>query len=158
MTRARFIMGSEPLRQQFEQIRAGVITAPRNAQLLRDEIMAMRLKVQAAHPVKSHVFDVKHSRGGMVDAEFAVQCLVLTHAAQHPGLVENRGNITLMRRAEEAGLLAVGVGEAAASAYRQLRRVQHQARLNESPTHVAQAALQAERDAILALWAAVFGA
>ena len=126
--------------------------------VLRDEIMAMRLKVQAAHPVTSHVFDVKHSRGGMVDAEFAVQCLVLTHAAQHPSLVENRGNITLLRRAEEAGLLAPGLGEAAASAYRQLRRVQHQARLNESPTHVAQAALQTERDAILALWAAVFSA
>jgi glutamate-ammonia-ligase adenylyltransferase len=49
------------------------------------------------------------------------------------------------------------VGRAAATAYRELRRVQHQARLDEEPTQVRPPALQAERDAILALWAAVFG-
>jgi glutamate-ammonia-ligase adenylyltransferase len=49
-----------------------------------------------------------------------------------------------------------GVGFKAASAYRELRRVQHKARLNEEPTQVSQAALHAEREAILALWAAVF--
>ena len=48
------------------------------------------------------------------------------------------------------------VGEAAANAYRELRKVQHQARLNEAPTQVALPALQAERDAVLALWRAVF--
>ena len=156
MTRARFIMGSEPLRQQFEQIRAGVITAPRNAQLLRDEIMAMRLKVQAAHPVKSHVFDVKHSRGGMVDAEFSVQYLVLSQSARHPELAENVGNIALLQRAQAAGLLENGVGNTAALAYRELRRLQHQARLNETSTQVADGKLLPEIAAILALWQAVF--
>ena len=52
MTRARFILGSEPLRQQFEKIREGVITAPRDAVLLRTEITAMRDKVRTAHPIK----------------------------------------------------------------------------------------------------------
>jgi glutamate-ammonia-ligase adenylyltransferase len=35
--------------------------------------------------------------------------------------------------------------------------VQHQARLNEEPTQVRPPALQAEREAILAAWAAIFG-
>jgi [glutamine synthetase] adenylyltransferase / [glutamine synthetase]-adenylyl-L-tyrosine phosphorylase len=61
-----------------------------------------------------------------------------------------------LQRAEAAGLLPAGVGEAAARAYRELRRVQHRARLNEEPTHVAQSALAAERQAVLALWNAVF--
>jgi glutamate-ammonia-ligase adenylyltransferase len=52
--------------------------------------------------------------------------------------------------------LPPGVGLKAASAYRELRRVQHKARLNEEPTQVSQASLQAEREAILALWEAVF--
>ena len=156
MTRARFILGAEPLRLQFEQIREGVVTAPRNAALLRDEITAMRDKVRSAHPVKVNVFDVKHSRGGMVDAEFAVQYLVLSQSALHPALVANVGNIALLQRAEAAGLLPPGVGQAAAKAYRTLRRTQHQARLNEAPTHVAVGELQAEREAVLALWAAVF--
>ena len=156
MTRARFVLGGESLRQQFEHIRRGVITAPRDTALLRNEITAMREKVRSAHPIKGDVFDVKHSPGGMVDAEFAMQYLVLSQSAQHPALVANVGNIALLQRAEVAGLLPPGVGEAAAKAYRALRRVQHQARLNEAPTQVAPGTLEAERTAILVLWAAVF--
>jgi glutamate-ammonia-ligase adenylyltransferase len=92
----------------------------------------------------------------MVDAEFAVQFLVLSQAARHPELVPNVGNIALLQRAEAVGLLPEGVGEAAARAYRELRRVQHQARLNEEPTHVPSSALAGEREAVLALWRAVF--
>jgi glutamate-ammonia-ligase adenylyltransferase len=49
------------------------------------------------------------------------------------------------------------VGEAAGSAYRELRRVQHRARLDEQPTQVPSAALKKECEAIQALWHAVFG-
>jgi glutamate-ammonia-ligase adenylyltransferase len=48
------------------------------------------------------------------------------------------------------------VGQQAASAYRTLRRVQHQARLNEAPTQISPPALAAERAAIQALWASTF--
>jgi glutamate-ammonia-ligase adenylyltransferase len=67
------------------------------------------------------------------------------------------GNIALLQRAEADGLLPPGVGEAAASAYRELRRVQHKARLNEAPTQVPLPELATEREAVLALWKAVFG-
>jgi len=116
----------------------------------------MRDKVRSAHPVRGGKFDVKHSPGGMVDAEFAVQFLVLSEAAQHPALADNVGNIALLLRAEAAGLLPDGVGQDAASAYRELRRVQHRARLNEEPTQVTPPELQDEQSAILALWAAIF--
>ena len=157
MTRARFVLGEESLRDRFDAVRQAVITAPRDGQALKQEIVSMRDKVRAAHPVKDDRFDVKHSRGGMVDAEFAVQLLVLSHAGDHPELVPNVGNIALLQRAEAARLLPVGVGLAAANAYRELRRVQHHARLNEEPTHVAQEVLASERDAVLALWRAAFG-
>ncbi|MBC7611136.1 MAG: bifunctional [glutamate--ammonia ligase]-adenylyl-L-tyrosine phosphorylase/[glutamate--ammonia-ligase] adenylyltransferase [Polaromonas sp.] len=157
MTRARFVLGEESLRERFEQVRTSVISAERDPALLRNEIMTMRDKVRAAHPVKGDKFDVKHSVGGMVDAEFAMQFLVLSQSLQHPELIPNVGNIALLMRAEGAGLLPEGVGQAAASAYRELRRVQHKARLNEDPTQVTPPALQAERDAIQKLWAATFG-
>ena len=115
----------------------------------------MRERLRAARPVKAGCFDVKHSAGGMVDAEFAVQHLVLLHGRDHPALCENVGNIALLQRAEQAGLLPIGVGMAAANAYRELRRVQHRARLNEEPTQVPDTELEAERTAILALWQAV---
>ncbi|MBA3774765.1 MAG: bifunctional [glutamate--ammonia ligase]-adenylyl-L-tyrosine phosphorylase/[glutamate--ammonia-ligase] adenylyltransferase [Ramlibacter sp.] len=156
MTRARFVLGDEGMARRFDGVRRAVITAPRDVAALRAEIIAMREKVGAAHPVKTGRFDVKHSPGGMVDAEFAVQFLVLSQATSHPELIPNTGNIALLQRAEGSGLLAPGVGEAAARAYRELRRVQHQARLNEEPTQLLPTALEAERQAVLALWRAVF--
>ena len=167
MTRARFVMGDgeeaptpgdgrPSLRQRFDAVRLAVITATRDEAALRAEIVAMRDKVRTAHPVKAGYFDVKHSPGGMVDAEFAVQYLVLSQSAQHPELADNVGNIALLQRAQAAGLLPAGVGEAAARAYRELRHVQHEARLNEAPTQVAPSQLASEREAILAIWHAVF--
>jgi len=157
MTRARFVVGMESLRPRFDAVRQAVITAQRDVAALRREIVAMREKVRAARPVKEGHFDLKHSPGGMVDAEFAVQFLVLSESARHPELIPNVGNIALLQRAEAAGLLPSGVGQAAASAYRELRRHQHRARLNEESTQVAQDQLEAEREAILALWRHVFG-
>jgi [glutamine synthetase] adenylyltransferase / [glutamine synthetase]-adenylyl-L-tyrosine phosphorylase len=174
MTRARFILGEEDipspleepaaagaarersLRERFDAVREAVITAARDVAALRDEIMTMRDRVRAAHPVKPDRFDVKHSPGGMVDAEFAVQFLVLSQSGTHRELIPNVGNIALLVRAEEAGLLPPTVGRAAADAYRDLRRIQHRARLNEEPTHLPPAAVQVQRDAVLALWSAVF--
>jgi [glutamine synthetase] adenylyltransferase / [glutamine synthetase]-adenylyl-L-tyrosine phosphorylase len=174
MTRARFILGEEDmasplapapeaavtrerdLRQRFDAVREAVITAPRELPALRAEIMAMRHRVRAAHPVKPDRFDVKHSPGGMVDVEFAVQYLVLSQSRTHRELIANVGNIALLVRAEQAGLLPAGVGRAASNAYRELRHVQHEARLNEEPTQLPPQAVQVSRDAVLALWAAVF--
>jgi glutamate-ammonia-ligase adenylyltransferase len=161
MTRARFVLGSEDhgaeLGERFDQVREAVLVAPRNREALKAEIIAMRDKLRGARPVKADRFDVKHSPGGMVDAEFAVQFLVLSASSEHPGLIPNLGNIALLIRAEDAGLLPAGVGRNAAAAYRELRRVQHRARLNEEPTQVTPPALAAQREAMLALWRAVFG-
>jgi len=162
MTRARFVLGDDTLRQRFDAIRKAVIAAPRNPQELKAEINAMREKVRAAHPAKGdpahELFDVKQSPGGMFDAEFVMQYLVLANATQYPELIDNTGNIALLERAEVLGLLPPGVGHAAAGAYREMRRVQHRARLNEEPTTVFMPELQTERDAVLALWQTVFGA
>ncbi len=167
MTRARMVppsaptagasSPSDPLTARFDAVRHAVITAPRDHAALRGEIIAMREKMRNAHPIRDGLFDVKHSPGGMVDAEFVTQYLVLAHTARHPGLEPNLGNIALLRRAEDAGLLPAGVGQAAADAYRALRRVQHRARLDEQPTQVAPDTLAAERLAIQQLWHTVFG-
>ena len=161
MTRARFVLGSvdhgAELAVRFDGVREAVIRAPRDREALKAEIMAMREKVRGARPVKAGFFDVKHSPGGMVDAEFAVQYLVLSYSGGHPELIPNVGNIALLLRAEMAGLLPPGVGRSAGRAYRELRRVQHRARLNEEPTQVTPPALDNERESMLILWKAVFG-
>jgi len=157
LTRARFCAGWASLAPRFEAVRRAVLAAPRDSEALRVEVRAMRDKLRLARPVPAGLFDVKHSAGGMMDTEFAVQVLVLTQSAAHPELLANVGNIALLQRAEACGLLPPGVGVAAADAYRELRRAQHRARLDEQPTQVAPEAMVAPRDAVLALWHAVFG-
>jgi glutamate-ammonia-ligase adenylyltransferase len=152
MTRARFVMGLPSLQSRFDRVRHAVIGAVRDGSGLKAEIVAMRERVRQGHPDKAERFDVKHSPGAMVDVEFAVQYLVLLHTAAHPELVDNVGNIALLQRAEKVGLLPPGVGQAAANAYREMRRVQHRARLNEEPTDVPASDLTQERQAVLELW------
>jgi len=117
----------------------------------------MREKMRDAQRVPAGLFDLKHSAGGMIDAEFVTQYLVLAHSGAHPALVPNLGNIALLQRAEDAGLLPAGVGRHAADAYRALRRLQHLARLDEQPTQVPPDSVAGERQAIVALWQAAFG-
>jgi glutamate-ammonia-ligase adenylyltransferase len=158
MTRARFVIGTDALRARFDAVRRQVIAAHRDPRALRGEIVAMREKVRAAHPIRGEgVFDLKHSAGGMVDVEFAVQFLVLAESGRHPELVNNVGNIALLEQAERDGLLPKGLGHAAADAYRELRRQQHRARLNEEPTQRPAHEGAALREAVLRLWSQVLG-
>ncbi|MFP5466100.1 MAG: bifunctional [glutamate--ammonia ligase]-adenylyl-L-tyrosine phosphorylase/[glutamate--ammonia-ligase] adenylyltransferase [Gammaproteobacteria bacterium] len=157
MTRARFVLGQATLAPRFDAVREAVITAVRDHAALAQEIRAMRDKVRAAHPVRGDQFEIKHSPGGMVDVEFAVQYLVLAHSAAHPELRGNLGNITLLRHAESAGLLPPGVGQAAGDAYRELRRLQHRARLDESPTQLPAGDALALSTPVLTLWQHVLG-
>ncbi|GAB4213166.1 MAG: bifunctional [glutamate--ammonia ligase]-adenylyl-L-tyrosine phosphorylase/[glutamate--ammonia-ligase] adenylyltransferase [Rhodoferax sp.] len=156
ITRARCVLGDESLRARFDAVRHAVITAPRDPEALRDEIRAMRERVAQAHRPKPNRFDLKYDAGGLMDAEFVMQYLVLSHAGRHPELVANAGNIALLERAEALGLLPQGVGHAAASAYRRLRQEQHHARLNETSAVVDDPTLSDERSAIRQLWDSVF--
>jgi len=156
MTRARFCVGDERLRLPFEAVRRQVLCAKRDTKALAAEVVAMRDKMRLAHGVPAGMFDFKHSEGGMIDAEFAVQFVVLAHAHQHTGLADNVGNIALLGYAQAQGLLPQGMGQAAADAYRVLRHLQHLARLDEAPGVVPLSQVQAPQAAMVALWRFVF--
>lgn len=158
LTRARWCAGWAGLAPRFDAVRCQVLCAARDAEALRREVQAMRTKVRDAHPVRDGRFDLKHSTGGMMDVEFAVQYLVLAHGATQRGLLDDVGNIALLQRAQDAGLLPDHVGSKAADAYREMRRAQHRARLDERPTQLDADAMTEQRKAVLALWHAVFGA
>jgi glutamate-ammonia-ligase adenylyltransferase len=108
--------------------------------------------------VPSERFDVKHSVGGMVDVEFAVQYMVLAHSHAHPEMQPNLGNIKMLHRAEKVGLLPPGMGTTSADAYRTLRKIQHRARLDETSTQIDPERVVKEVEAVRALWAFVLGA
>ena len=159
LTRARFVTGHPAVGAAFEAEREAILRLPRERAQLAADVVDMRRKMAAGHPNPTDRFDLKHDPGGMVDVEFAVQFLVLAHSAAHPRLTRNLGNIALLRIAGELGLVPAAIASDAADAYRDFRRLQHQIRLTDAPhARVDPTSQQARRDAVAALWQAVFGA
>jgi glutamate-ammonia-ligase adenylyltransferase len=160
LTRARFGAGDPAIGARFEAIREEVLRQDRSLREaeLKDEVVRMRKRMHDAHPNRTAMFDLKHDAGGMIDIEFIVQYVVLRHAAQHPGLTANVGNIALLRMAGELGLVDAGLAEAVADAYRAMRRLQHQVRLQgQDHARVEPALVAAHAAQVVRLWQACLG-
>lgn len=130
LTRARFCAGDKRLGDAFEKIRAHVLSQKRDENELRKDIFAMRQKIHEGHPNASQDYDLKHDSGGMVDIEFMVQFLVLSHSYHYPQLLGNVGNIALLQMAGEVQLIPKDLAQDVANAYRLLRHGQHRLRLD----------------------------
>ncbi|MBW8457076.1 MAG: bifunctional [glutamate--ammonia ligase]-adenylyl-L-tyrosine phosphorylase/[glutamate--ammonia-ligase] adenylyltransferase [Thiobacillus sp.] len=153
LTRARFVCGDAAIGTSFEALRRDVLCLPRDGVKLREEVLAMREKMHAGHVNNSELFDLKHDSGGIVDVEFCVQYLVLRHCNAHPELADNVGNIALLLRAGAGGLVPVELAQAAADAYRELRRQQHAIKLSGAEyARVPLADVASVRDTVKALW------
>ena len=131
LTRARYCAGDGAVGRSFERIRIEVLRQLRDSDALREEVIAMRAKMRDGHAVPATVFDVKHSDGGLVDIEFSVQYLVLAHAHRHAELCADIGNIALLRLCAALALIPARLADLVADAYRELRRLQHRAWLDE---------------------------
>ena len=130
LTRARFCAGSDSVKRRFEQIRSKVISLKRDANTLKQSILQMRLKIHEGHPNRSEDFDLKHDSGGMGDIEFMIQWFVLQYSYRYPALLENIGNIALLKVAATLGILDSDSAKALSDAYRLFRKKQHQLRLD----------------------------
>lgn len=172
LTRARFVTGDHRVAKNFETIRKEILCQQRNQTDLKQKILEMREKMLDAHPNPTTLFDIKHDRGGIIDVEFIVQYLVLSHACNHPELTGNIGNIALLKLAGELKLIPLEIAEAVRVAYREFRRIQHRLRLSEDSywvgstpgaeksqksTRIDADCLKEARLAVLQLWKEVFG-
>ncbi len=157
LTRARFSAGDAQIGRDFEDIRCEILRQPRDLAKLREEVIEMRQKMFDAHGGEGDPFDLKQDFGGLVDVEFLVQFLVLGHAHRHAELTANRGNISLLASAAQLGLIDEAEAAAAADAYRNLRRRQHELRLDGDDSKLPAAAIEAEIAAVRTLWRSVFG-
>jgi glutamate-ammonia-ligase adenylyltransferase len=157
LTRARFSCGDPAVGECFAAIRQDILQQPRDRAKLRADVLEMRQKMHDGHVNTSDLFDLKHDTGGLVDVEFAVQYLVLAYSAEHPELAANRGNIALLGIAGGLGLIPADIAEASADAYRELRRLQHQVKL-QGTEHARLPAepLTREIAAVRSLWQTVF--
>ncbi len=157
LTRARFCAGDRAIGLKFEAIRIEVLRQQRDLAKLREEVLAMRLRMVDAHPNKAEgLFDLKHDRGGLIDVEFIVQYLVLGYSHQHASLTGNLGNIALLRMATELGLIPAELAGAVADTYREYRRLQHGLRLNNQISRVDREQVTERAAGVRRLWNIVF--
>ncbi len=99
LVRARAIVGSSESVAKFEQVRRATLCTARDGVALKADVLAMRermLEYLVTKQVKADEFDLKHSRGGIVDIEFMVQYAVLRWAHQYSELVEYTDNVRIL--------------------------------------------------------------
>ena len=107
LVRGRFIAGDSRLKQQYQEIRKRVLSRSRNKNELKQEVCEMRDKMREALTKKeTDSFDLKQSKGGIVDIEFIVQFLVLAHASENDSLTRYTDNIRLLDTLKEQALLS----------------------------------------------------
>jgi len=123
LIRARFICGDQQLNHDYRSIRREVLSRVRDTELIKKEVRQMREKMR--HNLlkkKKAAFDIKQGSGGLVDIEFIVQFLVLSHAARHPHLLYWTDNIRILQSLAKTGALSESRAQIL-SEYYQLFRV-----------------------------------
>ena len=86
LTRCRVVAGPAALTGRIDQAVRAALTKPRDALALARDVRAMRLRVFKEHG-SDDPWNLKHARGGLVEAEFLAQFLQLHHAADYPEIL-----------------------------------------------------------------------
>ncbi len=106
LVRARALAGDVGLMRRFAQLRDELLVLPRDAAVTAAEVIDMRARWRSERDRSdARHFDLKQGAGGLVDIEFLLQALVLTHAAQHASLRGSGNSATLIARLAACGVL-----------------------------------------------------
>ena len=124
LTRARVISSSAAFRAKIEQIIRQVLTRPRSAAAVANDVKEMRRAV-ALEKGDKDVWDLKYAAGGMVDIDFIAQYLQLVHAADKPDILDV-STLHVLDNAARLGVLPQSFAEilrAAAHLYHDLTQI-----------------------------------
>jgi [glutamine synthetase] adenylyltransferase / [glutamine synthetase]-adenylyl-L-tyrosine phosphorylase len=86
LTRARIVYGSPELTGKVEAAIYHTLTLPRDRAKIVTDVRDMRARIWAEKGT-TDLWDLKQTRGGLVDLEFIAQFLQLVHANQHPDVL-----------------------------------------------------------------------
>lgn len=106
LLRARPVAGDAVLNAALAGVRRDILAVPREATAVFDAVSQMRRRWRAERDRSDTArLDLKQGRGTLLDIEFALQGLVLAHAAQQPQLLGVTANARLIPACRDAGLL-----------------------------------------------------
>src|ERR1700726_2544591 len=124
LTRARVISSSPDFRVKIEKIIRDVLTRPRDAASVANDVAEMRHAI-ALEKGEDDVWDLKYAAGGMVDIDFIAQYLQLVHAAKQPDILDV-STLGVLDNAARLGVLpqaAVEILRTAAHLYHDLTQI-----------------------------------
>ncbi len=137
LIRARPVAGDPSLFKRFDTIRKKILTRERDDSILKKEVGQMRERMRRQRlKYEPGLFDLKQSRGGIVDIEFIVQYLVLRHACDHPDVLEWTDNIRLLQALSVDALISGEESSILQNAYVTMRKTIHRLTLQERSANV----------------------
>jgi glutamate-ammonia-ligase adenylyltransferase len=122
------VAGDPALGGRVEAIVRAALTQPCAPDRLAQDVAAMRARIFREHGDEDP-WNLKHARGGLIEAEFLAQCLQLRFAPAHPELFTT-STLESFARAAEIGVLPVADSRALIAATRLYRRLQAVLRLS----------------------------
>jgi len=157
LTRARFLCGPADLEAAFWAIRREVLAQPRDRRELGKAIVEMRQKMRASLDRSNETeWDIKHGVGGLTDAEFITQFLVLREAARVPTVLQWSDNWRQLDVLADCDVISSEFKDGLIAAYRELRDLAHGRSLENAGNLVARGVADASQAVIAEAWAATF--
>jgi len=148
LVRARVVAGDAALAAAFGKLRQRVLAQPREPARVATEVVTMRARWRAERDRSSAAqFDLKQGAGGLLDIEFLLQGLVLTHASRLPLLAESSATASLIGALENVRVLDAAAAATLRAAHHALAARGLACTLDERPRVVP-------RDAVLSAHAA----
>ncbi|MEM9242429.1 MAG: bifunctional [glutamate--ammonia ligase]-adenylyl-L-tyrosine phosphorylase/[glutamate--ammonia-ligase] adenylyltransferase [Pseudomonadota bacterium] len=153
LVRARVVAGDKTLAEKFVQLRDRILSQQRDIKKLKKEVISMHKRVTQADKKQARdIFNLKKSRGGMMDIEFIAQYLVLAWSHKIPELLMFTDNIRIFETCESAGLIPRRQIDQLCNAYRDLRRTSHRLALQYLPEQVPKTEFIALRKHVRNSW------
>ncbi len=137
LVRARVVVGSARLRDQFQQLKCDILGIPPDARKLLREVVEMRERMRTELARDSEgTFDLKQGTGGIADIEFMVQYSVLLHASKNTGLLKYSDNIRQLTCLENLAFMDAEDAQSLMKSYLYLRGRLHRLALLEGSTTI----------------------
>ncbi len=156
LVRARPVKNNPILVEKFSTIRKKVLCIKRNIEDVRSSVLEMRNKMLSANKSDSNsVFNVKKDVGGIIDIEFMVQFLVLSHAHKFPQICEYTDNVRILESCAEAGLIDSSDNSILKEIYLKYRKYLHQVSLQMSSDFAELDKFNSERQVVQKYWASL---
>lgn len=138
LTRARPVAGDGEISERFTETRVQVLTSPREPEKSKDDVLAMRERLQLEHGSDN---PLKYGPGGLLDIEFIAQLGILLTACKHPDVLRSTEIDKQLQALRDCGWINTNDFRILADAYTQLSRARQYTSLVDDSAQVETAFL-----------------